>query len=371
MSEEVLLLVAIGEPKSTNKKLTTKAKHGSDAVRGVQYEGAVVPDGGVEPFSYEITGGTLPAGVSLDNGTGAITGKPLVQGFYQYEVTVTDAESNSFGIVYGMTVEGGITWETKKLPNASANVAYKARINVSGGSPDYFFEYASGWYPFNPPMSSGDFCDIYHPSPVPGTVPLRHQFTLKVTDEKGNFSLQTYSVIVWPAPQWLGPAQSDGLVGLPFEQRLDYRYGDEVRFMSEWPTPTFSITSGALPPGLALSPTTGTIHGTPTTSGTYFYTVQMTDSLGASISSLMRSRIAAVTEIDQVYEGVFGDGVNNTFDILHMLGAHPRSVIVYDNLAVGPMPVVDVEWSVLDSETINVTTARTPDVDQYRIIITG
>ncbi len=44
------------------------------------------------------------------------------------------------------------------------------------------------------------------------------------------------------------------------------------------PPYTFSIVGGSLPPGLTLDPTTGVISGTPTTAGTYAYTVKVTGS---------------------------------------------------------------------------------------------
>jgi hypothetical protein len=45
----------------------------------------------------------------------------------------------------------------------------------------------------------------------------------------------------------------------------------------------WSITSGALPPGLSLS-SSGVISGTPTTTGTYNFTIQVVDQLGAAAS---------------------------------------------------------------------------------------
>ena len=48
--------------------------------------------------------------------------------------------------------------------------------------------------------------------------------------------------------------------------------------------PTFTVTAGALPPGLTLS-TDGTISGTPTATGTFNFTVTVNDNSGCSTSS--------------------------------------------------------------------------------------
>jgi hypothetical protein len=45
---------------------------------------------------------------------------------------------------------------------------------------------------------------------------------------------------------------------------------------------TWSISAGALPTGLALNATTGDISGTPTTPGTFNFTVKATDSANNS-----------------------------------------------------------------------------------------
>jgi hypothetical protein len=44
------------------------------------------------------------------------------------------------------------------------------------------------------------------------------------------------------------------------------------------PPYTFSISAGSLPPGLSLNAATGVASGTPTTAGTFPFTVQVTDS---------------------------------------------------------------------------------------------
>jgi hypothetical protein len=46
------------------------------------------------------------------------------------------------------------------------------------------------------------------------------------------------------------------------------------------PAPSFSVVSGSLPPGLSLNASTAAITGTPTTTGTYPFTVRGSNSAG-------------------------------------------------------------------------------------------
>ena len=54
----------------------------------------------------------------------------------------------------------------------------------------------------------------------------------------------------------------------------------DSQLMATGGTPPYhwTITSGTLPPGLSLTPATGVISGTPTTTGSYPITVQVADS---------------------------------------------------------------------------------------------
>jgi LPXTG-motif cell wall-anchored protein len=73
------------------------------------------------------------------------------------------------------------------------------------------------------------------------------------------------------------------------------------------PDPTFSISSGALPPGLTLDPATGVISGTPTSTGSSTFTVTATNGVGtdATATYTLTGTLAA-TGVDTAPLGIVG-----------------------------------------------------------------
>ena len=58
---------------------------------GVAYSQTIIASGGVGPYTYAVTAGSLPSGLTLNTSTGQITGTPTAGGAYSFTITATDA----------------------------------------------------------------------------------------------------------------------------------------------------------------------------------------------------------------------------------------------------------------------------------------
>jgi hypothetical protein len=66
-----------------------------DGALGVPYSQTLVVSGGASPFSWSVTSGALPAGLSLDATTGIISGSPSALGIFYVTFGVTDSAGGS------------------------------------------------------------------------------------------------------------------------------------------------------------------------------------------------------------------------------------------------------------------------------------
>ena len=71
---------------------------------GVPYASPVTVTGGTPPYTYALTGGALPPGLSLNTSTGVISGTPTTSGMYSWTVTVTDSAGNTAIVTCGTNV---------------------------------------------------------------------------------------------------------------------------------------------------------------------------------------------------------------------------------------------------------------------------
>ncbi len=65
-----------------------------DVLEGRPYAQALTASGGVGPYTFAVSGGALPEGVTLSSG-GVLSGTPNAAGVFSFDVTATDAFGNS------------------------------------------------------------------------------------------------------------------------------------------------------------------------------------------------------------------------------------------------------------------------------------
>lgn len=70
---------------------------------GDAYSQTIAPTNGTGPFTFAVTGGTLPAGLTLAAATGIISGTPSAQGTSTFTVTATAGDDRG-SAAYTMTV---------------------------------------------------------------------------------------------------------------------------------------------------------------------------------------------------------------------------------------------------------------------------
>lgn len=116
---------------------------------GTPYEEVTfTAEGGKAPYSFAMTAGALPEGLSLD-ASGELYGTPTEAGSFTFTVTAIDANDFTGEREYTLTVDAPeIVVTVPGLPSGKINADYgPVRISASGGAEPYAFDLASGQLP--------------------------------------------------------------------------------------------------------------------------------------------------------------------------------------------------------------------------------
>lgn len=131
------------------------------AIVGQAYSEALAASGAVAPYSFAVTAGALPAGLSL-SANGTISGTPTAGGTFNFTVTATDASTGAgapFAGSRAYTLTVGIPVITitpsGALPAGTMGQAYAQTLTASGGTAPYAFAVNAGTLPAGLTLTTG------------------------------------------------------------------------------------------------------------------------------------------------------------------------------------------------------------------------
>jgi hypothetical protein len=274
VTDEVIIADLLGSAEYANRfastGLTLSPSDLPAATASSAYGASLSASGGSGSYTFAVTAGTLPAWLTLNGSTGALTGTPTTAGTSAFTITATDANINSLqaSVSYALTVNpaGSLTISPASLPAATINSAYGATVSATGGSGTYTYAVTAGslpaWLLLN--ASTGALTG----TPTAGG---SANFTLTATDA-GNaglmgskaYTLNVNALAVNPVSLSAATANT--------------AYSATVSATGGSGTYTYAVTAGTLPAWLSLNSNTGALTGTPTTSGSASFTVTATDS---------------------------------------------------------------------------------------------
>lgn len=246
---------------------------------GQAYSQQFAASGGVSPYTWGATG--LPSGWIMSTGglLSASAGN-VVAGTYNFTVSVTDSftPANVASAPFSVTIVAAgsplTISTTSPLPSGTAGVAYSQQFNATGGTPAYIWGATglpSGWS-----MSTGGLLSAAAGNVVAGTF----NFTVSVSDAAAGNDSDPFSVTINAAPALniTTTTLTGGSVGSP--------YAATVTAVNGSGSYSWTLVSGSLPPGVTGIPGSGTpsigLSGVPTAAGTYNFTVQVQDGMGAT-----------------------------------------------------------------------------------------
>ena len=232
---------------------------------GTAYTMALSATGGTAPYLWSLSSGQLPSGLSLTT-AGTITGTPAVVGAYPITVQVADSAGQQASAPLSLAVAAPLAVTTADLPNGTAGISYAATLSTTGGTPPYTWSLLSGTLPSG--ISLATLSGMLSGTPLTAGT---YNMSVQVTDAAGRQSVKSFNLVVVAMLSITTSCLPNGMVGTPYDATLSTSAGT--------PPVAWSLRTGQLPPGLALSQT-GIITGTPTAAGAYTFTVQATDAAG-------------------------------------------------------------------------------------------
>jgi hypothetical protein len=245
---------------------------------GSAYSGSCSATGGTAPYTYSLASGALPAGLTLNPASGAVTGTPTMDAPATATFKVTDSgtlQQSATSATQNFAVAAPALTLTCQLPQAYTGVAYSGSCTGVGGIAPLHYSVASNFLVGSSFLTQGLSINS-STGAVTGT-PLSTgvtSFVVTVADSSSptpqTTTLTETNFVVSPGPLLLSCNAPGGTTGVLYSSNCSTTGGTSPV--------AFSLTAGSLPPGLLFDPAGGGVYGTPTLGGTSSFTIAATDS---------------------------------------------------------------------------------------------
>ena len=236
----------------------------------VDYQNLVAKPGEFAEFAYDPLSGGIPPGMVLEI-TGRLYGIPRPPGgAWAFRVRAKDFEGNTTIRPYLIRLMGPLA-ATTVMPTGFSGIEYSGQLSVLGDQPPHVWTVRRG--PLPPGYVLSETGRITGVCNQPG----RYPFSLRVTDLTLSSHDRDLVLTVLGSLPPIAISNADlpgGAVGVGYRQQLNISGGREPY--------SFRIL-GSLPPGITLS-SSALLSGTPTTVGSYTFSVQVTDLAGSNFA---------------------------------------------------------------------------------------
>lgn len=269
------------------------------------YNQTISATGGTAPYTFALSQGTLPNGLLFNPATGMITGTPTIAGSFTFTITATDVNNCQGSRQYTIVIAGVcpvVTVNPLTLPNGALQTPYNQTITATGGTAPYVLALTQGTLPngllFNP--ASGMITGT-------PTVAGSFTFTISATDANNCPGSRQYTIViagVCPVVTVNPLTLPNGALQTPYNQTISATGGTAPY--------TLALTQGTLPNGLLFNAATGTITGTPTTAGSFTFTISATDANNCPGSRQYTIVIAAACPVITVNPLTLANGTLQT-----------------------------------------------------------
>ena len=292
------------------------------AQQGQTFQGKIKAVGGARYYTFAVIKGALPAGLSLQPVTGLIAGTPQKAETSNFTVRALSANRMNYSdLGLRLTVAGTVSHTTVTVTPTTATVTsagtqqLTATVTSGGGGGGTTTLVADAPLTSSTTATSAATTSTIRWSTTSGTISTSGLFTAPATTVPLSATVTATSTVDPTAFASsvisVTPSGSNALSistnGLPIGTQGS-SYSDSLAATGGSLPYTWSLTSGSLPAGVSLN-AAGTLSGTPSKTGTFSFSVKVSDaashsataSLGLTVDAQGSGQFDGPAELPRVY----------------------------------------------------------------------